>query len=91
MKKTTALTTRAVRSAVPRFRVDRVLEDSGGQAIIVSHGTEAMNYLGSRQAFVVTRPDGGPTVIRPHDGSDGSMPSEAVLYGPGAEEAGASK
>lgn len=71
--------------------LERVLEEKGGQAIIVSHGTEAMNYLGSRQAFVVTRPGGGATVIAPHDGSDGSMPSEAVLYGFGTEEAGASK
>ena len=65
--------------------LERVLQERGAQAIIVSHGTEAMNYLGSRQAFVVTRPDGGSTRIEPHDGSDGSMPSEAVLYGTGAE------
>jgi predicted ATPase len=65
--------------------LERVLLEQRGQAIIVSHGTEAMNYLGSRQAFVVTRPDGGATRIAPHDGSDGSMPSEVVLYGGGTE------
>lgn len=65
--------------------LDRVLQETGGQAIIVSHGTEAMNYLGSRQAFVVTRPGGGPTRIAQHDASDGSMPSEAVLYGDDAD------
>lgn len=70
--------------------LERVLQEKGAQAIIVSHGTEAMNYLGSRQAFVVTRPGGGATRIAPHDSSDGSMPSEVVLYGNGAE-AGASK
>ncbi|MDP3151830.1 MAG: AAA family ATPase [Archangium sp.] len=61
--------------------LERVLDERGAQAIIVSHGTEAMNYLGSRQAFVVTRPGGGATRIASHDGSDGSMPSEVVLYG----------
>lgn len=70
--------------------LERVLQEREGQAIIVSHGTEAMNYLGSRQAFVVTRPDGGATRIAAHDGSDGSMPSEVVLYG-GGTEASASK
>ncbi len=65
--------------------LERVLQERGAQAIIVSHGTEAMNYLGSRHAFVVTRPNGGPTCIAPHDGSDGSTPSEVVLYGSGTE------
>jgi predicted ATPase len=70
--------------------LERVLDERGAQAIIVSHGTEAMNYLGSRQAFLVTRPDGGATHLAPHDGSDGSLPSEVVLYGLGGE-ASASK
>ncbi len=61
--------------------LERVLEEKGAQAIIISHGTEAMDYLASRQAFVVTRPEGGATRITAHDDSDGSRPSEVVLYG----------
>lgn len=47
--------------------------------------TSIGTVLDARHAFVVTRPDGGPTRIEAHDSGDGSMPSEVVLYGTGSE------
>jgi predicted ATPase len=60
--------------------LEGALERYDSQAIIVSHGTEAMDYLDSRQAYVVSRPHGGGTQIRPLDGSDGTKASSWMLF-----------
>ncbi len=60
--------------------LEAALERYDSQAIIVSHGTEAMDYLDSRQAFVVMRPHGGDTQLRPLDGTDGTKASSWMLF-----------
>ncbi|MBM4781858.1 MAG: AAA family ATPase [Archangiaceae bacterium] len=52
------------------------------QVMVVSHGTEAMNFLGSRHAWRFHRPNGAGTVCEAVDGEDGTLPSEVMLYGP---------
>lgn len=66
--------------------LELALEQTGAQALIVSHGSEAMDYLASRNAFIFERPSGGATTVRPHDALDG-RPSEVVLFGTVGQEA----
>lgn len=61
--------------------LDRVVEERGAQALVVSHQAEAMDYLASRAAFFFSRPEGRRTQVVQLDGSDGSMPSSFVLFG----------
>ncbi|MDP3238734.1 MAG: AAA family ATPase [Myxococcales bacterium] len=63
-------------------QLERVAELVGAQVLVASHGTEAMNYLGSRKAWLLSRPNGAGTVSSPVDGDDGTLPSEVILYGP---------
>lgn len=65
--------------------LERIAEERGAQAFVASHGTEAMDFLGSRKAWLFTRPDRGPTRVEALDGS--SLPSEAILYGYSTEVA----
>lgn len=67
--------------------LERALQSSNSQALVVSHSTEAMDFLDSRQAFTVTRPQGAATVISKLDGSDGTKASSWVRFGnPEGEE-----
>lgn len=61
--------------------LDRVVDEQGAQAFLVSHQAEAMNYLASRNVFVFSRPSKGATQILEFAPEDGSMPSEAMLFG----------
>lgn len=42
---------------------DRIIE-SGGQALIISHNPEVIDYLAADSAFVFERPNGGPARVR---------------------------
>jgi hypothetical protein len=67
-------------------KLEQVAEEKGAQVFIASHGTEAMNYLGSRQAWVVSRKGNGGTTIEPLH--EDSLPSEHLLYGGTQEQPG---
>lgn len=41
------------------------LHEVGGQVLIVSHGPEAIDYLASREAWLLTRPNGEATRLQP--------------------------
>jgi predicted ATPase len=61
--------------------LESTLEASKSQALVVSHTTEAMDFLDSRQAFTVTRPDGAETHVSKLDGSDGTKASSWLRFG----------
>lgn len=61
--------------------LDRVTTERGAQVLLVSHQGEAMNYLASRSVFLFSRPAGGATRVTDFAPADGTMPSEAMLFG----------
>ena len=61
----------------------QAVEDNGSQALIISHHPELINYLAPQDAVVLSRPDGGPTRIKPFRSEPGTTlsPAEVVARG----------
>jgi len=59
------------------------VRDEGGQALVVSHHPEIIDYLASADALVFARDDGGSTTVRPlrFDASSGVKASVALARG----------
>ncbi|MBL8914953.1 MAG: AAA family ATPase [Archangium sp.] len=72
------------------IQLEDALSEAGSQALVISHGTDVMDFLDSRQAFAVTRPDGGPSAIEKLDGSSGSKASSWMRFAD-QETSGAAK
>lgn len=61
--------------------------ERGAQVLIASHGAEAMDFLASRKAWLFSRPDGSATRVRALDTAQGTLPSQAILFGLATESA----
>lgn len=61
----------------------QAVEDHGSQALIISHHPELINFLAPQDAVVLSRPDGGPTRVKPFQTTPGSTltPAEVISRG----------
>lgn len=61
----------------------QAVEDHGSQALLISHHPELINYLAPQDAVVLSRPDGGPTRVKPFRTTPGSTlsPAEVISRG----------
>lgn len=72
------------------LELEDVLGRTGAQALVASHGVDALDFLDSRDAFTLRRPDGARTQIERFDGSAGTKASSWIRFFE-EEEAGIAK
>lgn len=60
-----------------------LIEEGDGQAFVISHNSEVLNYLSRTNAWWFERNDGGPTRVRPFEPNpdSGLPPSELIARG----------
>lgn len=61
--------------------LEEICEETGAQALIVSHNPELINYLGMAHALKLERPKGGQAIIGTFQAVEGLSPAETLARG----------